>query len=237
MAQEELSLAEASAFLDILMHHGIYSEIEDFKYEKAIHEYGYPFQCGGDVTPGTPVLQTLVTRFLLHLPGLEDVSQGFWPDRIEPFLAALSSANLSESYDKGGLGQRKTVATAISAFLEYPARGYFGGFLKKDLHSKDKKYNPKKPDDLVYAWEDFRQELVYGDLIDEMFKRTAETDKLEEHPPIVQGTHRYIVVKYILSRRITAHESDVPKPCIHHALHPGSFTQGALASLVTGECT
>ena len=195
MAKQTLSPAQASGLLDILIHYETYTEIEDFKSDRAIHEYGPPFQHDSSIKPATPVLQTLLTRFGLQLPGLKDVSENFWPSRIQPLLSALSSANLSESYDKGVLGQRKTVATAISALLEYPARGYFGGFPKQELQKADSIYDPSDPEDITKAWVDFRQQLVYGDLIDELFSRTAETDQLKDHSQLVQGAHRFVVLK------------------------------------------
>ena len=195
MAAQPLSNAQADALLDILIHHETYSEIEDFKYDRAIHEYGPPFQKDHSLKSATPVLQTLVARFLLHLPGLKDVSEDFWPSQVQPLLSALSNANLSESYDKGVIGQRRTLSTAISALLEYPTRGYFGGFQKRPLEKEDKKYDLNSPEDITKAWKDFRQELVYGDLIDELFTRTAESDQLSEHSSLVQGTHRFIILK------------------------------------------
>ena len=195
MSEQALTPEQTSSLLDILIHSELYTEIEDYKYDRAIHEYGPPFQNDTNIKPATPILQTLVTRFGLHLPGLKDVPENFWPWRVQPLLSALSNANLSESYDRGVIGQRKTLATAISALLEYPARGYYGGFPKQELQKKDQKYNPSSPDDISKAWIDFRQQLVYGDLIDELFSRTAETDQLKEHSSLVQGAHRFVILK------------------------------------------
>ena len=194
MAEQTISPTQAAALLDILIHHETYSEIEDFKQDHAIQNYGPPFQHDADVKPSTPVLQNLLSILLL-LPGLKDVPSDFWSLRVQPLVSALSNSNLSESYDKGILGQRKTLATAVSAFLEYPARGYFGGFPKRELQKPDKDYDPADPADLQKAWVDFRQELIYGDLIDKLFSRAAETDQLKEHPSIVQAAHRFVVVK------------------------------------------
>ena len=196
MAHPTLSPTEANALLDILIHHETYSEIRDFRHERAIHEYGSPFQQDEpNIKSGTPLLHTLVNRFLLSLPGLKDVSKGFWPDRVEPLIAAFSASNLSESYDKGSLGQRKTCSTAISAFLEYPARGYFGGYSEQDVLRKNGDYDLSNAEDITAAWEDLRQQLVYSDLLEDIFNKVAETDKLEKHPPLTQAAHRFIVVK------------------------------------------
>ena len=190
-----LSARQAHALLNILSHHETYTEIESFKYSRAIAEYGPPFQSGSDVKSGSPILQTLLTQVLLPLPGLKDVSTSFWPERVSSFISALSSANLSESYDKGILGQRKTLATAISAILESPARGYFGGLARQKLHKEAGDYSTSSSEDGADAWHDLLQELIYGNAINEMFDRAAETDNLKEHSSLVQTAHKYIVLK------------------------------------------
>ena len=48
---------------------------------------------------------------------------------------------------------------------------------------------------LLPAWQDCLQAMVYGDLIDELFKRAAETDDLTKHKGVVQGMHEFVVVK------------------------------------------
>ena len=188
-----LSNSQSSALLNVLFHDEVYHEIEEFKSPKAIHDYGEPFQSG--VRSTSPVLQTLFTALVLPLPGLNSVQTSFWTDRVLPLLSELSAANLSESYDKGILGQRKTVSTAISALLEYPAHGYFKGLGKKPLRSGNGAYDVSDPDDLEKAWHDFLQQLVYGNLINEVFAKAAETGQLDEHSQLVQAAHRYIILK------------------------------------------
>ena len=190
-----LSPRQAHALLNILSHHETYTEIESFKYSKAIAEYGPPFQNESDAKSGSPILQTLLTRLLLPLPGLKDAASAFWSDRVLPFISALSSANLSESYDKGILGQRKTLATAVASILEVPARGYFGGLAKKKLNKENGKYDISSPEDGADAWHDLLQQLVYGSAIDDIFARAAETGDLSEHSSLVQAAHKFIVLK------------------------------------------
>ncbi|KAK4634328.1 hypothetical protein CLAFUW4_01830 [Fulvia fulva] len=196
MAESEskasLSDDERKALFDILTHHETYQEIEDFKYPGAIHNYGPPFQ-DGVKSPQSPVLQALVSKFLLNLPGLKDVSPQFWKDRVEKLVQELAEAELSESYDKGVLGIRKTLATAISALIEYPARGALGGFPKREI-DKSRKYDSSKPEDVLQAWRDCVQEIVYGSLLDELFVKVAETEDLGQHEPVVQGMHEFIIV-------------------------------------------
>lgn len=186
---------------DLLTHHATYDEICHFKTPAAIQEYGPPFQDTKKTT--SPILQSLLSKFILPLPGLRDVSPDFWKVRIENIIEELAAAKLSESYDKGVLGIRKTLATAISALIEYPARGCYGGIKKDESALKDQHFDPTKPDDVLRAWYVFMQQLVYGDLFEKLFAKAAETDDLSKHDSLVQAAHEFVVVKY-------ASSSDVP---------------------------
>ena len=190
---EPLTDDQVKALFDILSHHETYSEIEDFKSPKAIQEYGPPFQ--DDKKTTSPILQSLVSKFVLRLPGMRDVKPEFWKVHVEDIIRELSAAELSESYDKGVLGIRKTLSTAISALIEYPARGMLGGFPREESALKDREYDKSKPQDVLDAWHDFLQQLVYGDLFDKLFKRAAETDDLTKHGTLTQAAHEFVVVK------------------------------------------
>jgi hypothetical protein len=102
---------------------------------------------------------------------------------------------LSESYDKGVIGARKTLATAISALLEYLARGCLGGFPRKEIKNTERKYDTTKVEDVMRAWDDALQGLIYSDLIDELFDKTAETGRLEDHSSLVQAAHEFLLLK------------------------------------------
>ena len=188
-----LTLEQSTALFDILTHRETYAEIEDFKIPSAIHQYGPPFQDDKD-SSSSPILQTLLSKFALQLPGLRDVAPEFWKIRIEDLIQELSEAELSESYDKGVLGIRKTLATAVSALIEYPARGCLGGFPKRDFE-RSKHYDVTNPDDVLRSWQDCLQAMIYGDLIDEIFAKAAESDDLAQHDTLVQGMHEFIIVK------------------------------------------
>jgi hypothetical protein len=189
-----LTPQQEHALFDILTHHETYHEIEDFKIPGAIKAYGPPFQDSINKSD-SPILQTLLSRFILKLPGLRDVSSDFWKTRIADLIDELAQAELSESYDKGLLGVRKTIATAISALIEYPARGTLGSVPEKQDRPRDKDYDIKNPDDVMRSWHDALQEMVYGDLIDTLFAKAAETDDLSKHPSLVQAMHEFVVVK------------------------------------------
>ncbi|KAF2752760.1 hypothetical protein EJ05DRAFT_481001 [Pseudovirgaria hyperparasitica] len=196
MSTTDLTPAQAHALFDILTHHETYAEIENFKSPDAIHQYGKPFIKASNVPAKSPLLQILFTRFATNLPGLRNVAPKFWQEQCSTLLEKLGGAELSESYERGTLGARKTVATAISAVLEYPARGVIGGFARKNLRDADHQYDISKAEDVLAGWEDFTQRLVYADMVDEVFARCALTDKLEDHSSIVQAAHEFMLVNF-----------------------------------------
>nr|POE48351.1 uncharacterized protein CFP56_77812 [Quercus suber] len=188
-----LTPTQSCALYDILTHSETYAEIEAFKSPETIETYGAPFQ-DSIKSSTSPVLQTLLSKFALTLPGLRDVTPTFWTTQVEELIQDLAAAELSESYDKGILGVRKTLATAISALLEYPARAVLDGVEKVELRQKPE-YDVKNPDDVLAAWQDCLQEMVYGDLIDRLFAKAEETNDLEQHESLVQAMHEFVVVK------------------------------------------
>ena len=189
----KLTPEQSHSLFDILTHHSTYAEIEAFKIPGAIHTYGPPFQ-DDRTTSTSPILQTLLSKFILELPGLRDVSPDFWKVRVRDIIEELSEAELSESYDKGVLGIRKTLATAISALIEYPARGCLGGLQRREIDT-DRIYDTTNADDVLQAWRDALQEAIYGDLIDEIFEKVAVTGELKDHSSLVQGMHEFLIVK------------------------------------------
>ncbi len=188
-----LTAEQSHALFDILTHHETYKEIQDFKFPGAIRKYGPPFQ-DDTSTSASPILQILLSKFVLKLPGMRDVTPAFWKVQVEDLIQELAEAELSESYDKGVLGVRKTLATAISALIEYPSRGCLAGVEKREIDEK-RSYDLNNPDDVLQSWQDCLQALVYGDLIDEIFQKAAETDDLNQHGTLVRGMHEFIVVK------------------------------------------
>lgn len=192
-----LTTIQTHALLDILTHHETYAEIEAFKTPGAIKQYGPPFQ-QSTAKSTSPVLQTLLSKFILTLPGLRDVSSQFWTLRISDIIEELSEAELSESYDKGVLGIRKTLATAISALIEYPARGSLFGLRREEERlekAKTGEYDIEKPEDVLRSWQDALQAMVYGEMVGEIFEKAAETDDLEQHGSLTRGMHEFVVVK------------------------------------------
>ncbi|KAH9211500.1 PX-associated-domain-containing protein [Leptodontidium sp. 2 PMI_412] len=193
MTTEHMSPEQARALLDILSHHEAYQELRDLRLPGALSRSGTPFKTDGEPNE-MPLLHALFSSFLVPLPGLRDVTPDFYQAKCQEIIEEFAKADLSESYEAGYIGIRKTLATATAALLEAPARGYYGGFPKKDLSRTDSAYDTSKPEDVVAAFQDFLQRVVYGTILDEMFVKAAETDKLEEHDLLVQAAHEYILV-------------------------------------------
>ncbi|KOS16961.1 Uncharacterized protein ESCO_004644 [Escovopsis weberi] len=58
----------------------------------------------------SPLLQMLLERIVLPFPGVRELPPDFWGVRVQGLLARFGEAGLSESYDKGAMGTRKTLA-------------------------------------------------------------------------------------------------------------------------------
>lgn len=190
---EVLSPAQSAALFDILTHYETYAEIRDFRKPGALRHYGPPFKAEAKTESTSPALQTLLARFALPVPGLRDVPDDFWKVQIRELIEALEDANLSESYDKGVVGSRKTLSTAVSALIEYPVRGTYGGFA--EVKDKNNDYNLESAEDLSRGFRDFVDQCIYGSILDDLVKKAAETDKLEEHAKIIKAVHEFVLVK------------------------------------------
>ncbi|KAK4126926.1 hypothetical protein N657DRAFT_653304 [Parathielavia appendiculata] len=198
-----LTASQLHALFDILTHHETYAEVERFKEPATISEYGYPF---GRNTPerngvpsyapesSAPLLAGVFRSIVLQFPGLRDLPPEFWYVRFQGIMEKLAEAELSESCDKGAVGTRKTLATAASAIHEVVSRGILGGVEDDANRNLQRAYNRSKAEDLVRAWEDSVHELVYGNLVEELFACAAEKQSLEEHSPGVQAAADYIII-------------------------------------------
>jgi hypothetical protein len=196
MSASSLTPAQTHALFDVLIHHQLYAEIEAFKYPTTIDQYGYPFRKADGVQTTAPLLQNMLNKFVLRLPGVKNIVLDFWQEKIRALVSKLGAAELSESYDKGSIGSRKALATAISSLLEYVTRGMLGGYPARDGKvGQRKEYDTGNPEDILAAWDDGMRELIYGDLLDELFKTVSVTGKLEEHASIVKAAHEYILLK------------------------------------------
>lgn len=196
MSSPQLTPSQTHALFDVLIHHQLYSEIEAFKYPTAIDQYGFPFRKADGVQTTSPLLQNMLNKFAMRLPGVNNIVLEFWQDKVRVLVAKLGEAELSESYDKGAIGARKALATAISSLLEYVSRGMLGGYpVPQKKEKEEREYDTGKPEDVLQAWDDGMKELIYGDLLDELFEKVAASDKLEDHSSLVQAAHEYILLK------------------------------------------
>jgi hypothetical protein len=189
----DISEAQLSTLLDILTHAETYTEIRDFRYPGSLSAYGPPFIASPGKPSTSPALQALVDRFLLNLPGLQDLPKEWWQVQIQDIIENLEKANLSESYDKGSVGSRKTLATAISALIEYPVRGTYNGFPK--IKELNRQYDTTNADDLSRSFRDFMNDIIYGSALEDVVQKAAETDNLADHEPLIQSVHEFILVK------------------------------------------
>jgi hypothetical protein len=183
-----------------------------------------------DTRPSTaPILQAMLTRFIMKLPGIKDLPREFWSVRVQGLLTRLGEAELSESYDKGALGTRKVLATGSSGLLEMVSRGFLGGVER--THSSDKslekkngnkvEYDRTKATDLVKAWDDVVEGLVYGSLTDEMFDHFSKTSDVESHSPVIGAAAEYAIIQYVIYTRPVPGCPQLikPQPCHFHPSH------------------
>lgn len=207
MTTNILSPTQAHALSDILTHHESYAEIQALKEPKTIAEFGKPLQSENPSESSSPLLQVLLQKFVTVLPGLKDVPPDFWNPNITGLVAGLDNANLSESYDKGSIGIRKTLSTAIASIVEYVARGVLGGY-PQHATRKEGQYDPSKPEDVMIAWDEFLQQVIYGDMLDKMFAKAAATDQLSDHETLVQAAHEHAIVMFVLTTSVALTFSD-----------------------------
>ncbi|OAA74169.1 hypothetical protein ISF_01070 [Cordyceps fumosorosea ARSEF 2679] len=147
-----------------------------------------------------PVMQLLTSTFVMRLPAVKALPRDFWAVRVQGLLSRLADADLSESYDKGAMGARKTLASGSGSVIEMIARGFLGGVARRggvkptEEELKRNTYDTRSGRELARAWEDVLDGLVYGDLVDAMFDYLAKTDQLEAHSAAVDAASSYVVL-------------------------------------------
>ncbi|KAI0122517.1 PX-associated-domain-containing protein [Daldinia grandis] len=201
MSSTTLSPQQLEALVDILVHHETYSEAESFKNPEAIEKYGYPFDPStrdgsgnADRKSASPLLQLLLTRLILPIPGVRDLPSEFWTIKFRSIMRRFGEAELSESYDKGTLGSRKRLASAASVIHECITRGLLSGVPNDELPNLHGQYDARTAKDLSRAWDDVVQHLVYGNLIDELFNHFTKAANLEDHSPAVDAAVNLAII-------------------------------------------
>ena len=188
-----LDATQSPALFDILTHYDTYAEIRDFRFPGSLKQYGPPFTADAKGASTSPALQTLLTRFLLTLPGLNNLHEDFWKVQCFDIIENFEQSNLSESYDKGVIGSRKTLATAISALIEYPVRGTYGGFAEIDASNRE--YDATRAEDLGRAFRDFMDQCIYGSVLEDLVEKAGQTDDLNDHDALTKAVHEFVLVK------------------------------------------
>ncbi|KAL1895787.1 hypothetical protein Cpir12675_003065 [Ceratocystis pirilliformis] len=217
------------ALFYVLVHNETYSEISAFSDPKAIATAGYPFKFedGDDEDTKTvlsdenedsvvgstqsynsrpssdPLLQMLSVTFVLPIPGLKDLPPTFWSKCVQGIVSKFGQAELSESYDQGAMGSRRTLSTAASAVIEAFARGYLSG-LRKIEHptstpadcSTTEENKSARVAKLAQDWNQVMEEVVYGDFIDRACKILGESSEIEESIPFLEGAVEYAIIHF-----------------------------------------
>ncbi|KAI0121383.1 PX-associated-domain-containing protein [Xylariales sp. AK1849] len=199
MTSEDSALtpSQLRALFDILTHAKTYAEVESFKEPEAIADYGYPFGADGESQvdrhskSSSPLLQLLLTKLVLPMPGIRDLPPDFWNVKFKSIMKNFADVELSESYDKAALGTRKTLATAASAFHESVTRGMLGGV---SADRTEYKSDSNTPAGLIAAWDHVVQEAVYGSLVDELFDYAAKSHDFENHSPALRDAIDYVMI-------------------------------------------
>ncbi|KAH6676887.1 PX-associated-domain-containing protein [Plectosphaerella plurivora] len=142
----------------------------------------------------SPILQSIFKRVPLTLPGVREIPPEFWSDRLQVLIKKFAEADLSESYDKGAMGTRKTLATAFSVMMETLARGLFGGCPTSTTGGRSDKYDLKKAEDLEKSFADAMHEFVYGKLIDDLAGYLARSEDLDAHSPMIEAVIEYEII-------------------------------------------
>ncbi|KAE9364019.1 hypothetical protein N431DRAFT_497739 [Stipitochalara longipes BDJ] len=193
MSTAALTQKQIDALFDILTHHATYAEIQAYAWPDTIHDFGHPFTEKG-AQFSSPILYTLVNGFITKQPGIDSLPPDFWQARLGVLVSNMGSAELSESYDKGAMGTRETLATASATLLESAARSYVGGYARSQNYDPDRNYSLNNAEHLMQGWEDAAQGLVYGDLMDELFDQMAESARLADKSPVMQAAMEYILI-------------------------------------------
>jgi hypothetical protein len=209
MAATKLTPEQTHALFDILTHYEVYAEVESFKCPDTVERFGTPFTRTNaqpalgsqDQESELPILHTMMDKWILSLPWIKGLSSKFWSLRVQGVLRSLGEANLSESYDKGVMGSRKTLATAASSVMEALSRGMLGGCPRTtDSANMKTQYDRTNATDLIQSWEDVVQNLVYGNLFDELIELLRNTEDVGSHSPRVAAAIDYIILQYVAKR-------------------------------------
>ncbi|KAG9108044.1 hypothetical protein FRC07_008534, partial [Ceratobasidium sp. 392] len=111
-----LSPAQAHALFNFLTHTQTLAEMQSLKVPGRVSNSGPPFDptLGPKVSdvPPLPILNFLLRRLALTLPGFQDVPLNVWSQDAQAILEGLAAQDLSDSFDKGSISKRKILGFA-----------------------------------------------------------------------------------------------------------------------------
>ncbi|CAE6412799.1 unnamed protein product [Rhizoctonia solani] len=196
-ASPALTPTQAHALFNFLTHTQTLAEMQALKVPGRVSNSGPPFSpklgpSVGETLP-LPILNFLLRRLALTLPGFQDVPKDVWSQHAQQILEALAAQDLSDSFDKGSISKRKILGFAVVIVAEYAVRGALGGVPGRgSLREKTQdKWDPNNPSDVLHAWDEMIYGFAYGTQMDELVELTAQTDDLTKLPPMLQAAHQF----------------------------------------------
>ncbi|KAG9101637.1 hypothetical protein FRC06_002760 [Ceratobasidium sp. 370] len=192
-----LSPAQAHALFNFLTHTQTLAELQSLKVPGRVSNSGPPFdpRLGPKVSdvPPLPILNYLLRRLALTLPGFQDVPLTVWSQDAQAILEGLAAQDLSDSFDKGAISKRKILGFAVVVVAEYAIRGALGGVPGRDRHQRTAKtdWDPNNPEDVLLAWDELIYGFAYGTQMEELVEWVVKTDDLTELPSSLQAAHRF----------------------------------------------
>ena len=160
---ESLSDNDCKALCNALLHIQLEREFTSLKLPGTISAYGSPFDPeyisdeAATLAVKSPFLNAMYHQFVFtdKLLAVRDAAPEFWRDEVQVLLERLAEQNLSDSYDKGKIGKRKSLGMACIVYLQTVARG---------MLYKLPVFDRKKSTKVEADWEQFKSDLVHTGL-------------------------------------------------------------------------
>ncbi|KAG9128127.1 hypothetical protein FRC07_004469 [Ceratobasidium sp. 392] len=197
-----LSPARAHALFNFLTHTQTLAEMQSLKVPGRVSNSGPPFDptLGPKVSdvPPLPILNFLLRRLALTLPGFQDVPLNVWSQDAQAILEGLAAQDLSDSFDKGSISKRKILGFAVVIIAEYAIRGALGGVPGRDRHTRTTRtdWDPNSPQDVLLAWDELIYGFAYGTQMEELVEWVVKTDDLTELPLSLQAAHQFATMTF-----------------------------------------
>lgn len=193
---DALTPAQAHALFRFLTHTQTLAEMQALKVPGRVSNSGPPFDpklgpTVGYKVPPLPILNYLLRRLALTLPGFQDVPASVWSEHAQLILEGLAAQDLSDSFDKGSISKRKILGFAVVIVAEYAIRGALGGVPKAGSQGSKEHWDPDSPADVLQAWDELIYGFAYGNQMEELVEWAAKTDDLTELPPMLQAAHQF----------------------------------------------